>query len=281
MPTTSNVEWDPGLAAYKGPDTTAYVSAAAAAATACASCRKPVSAQVPLSLAVDVTGATDEDGIEYFAFDAEICHRACREPSLTFTPGHTAPVEFTPRAARLVLEDRAVRTTTAGLVFTYLPMLSFREPGGELTSALVTALLSQGFQLAMSADVGEILRDSGQTADDFNGVVTAEGLLTLHAGEATMYREQLDLADPEDATWLDVARNGSLLVIGGDNLIFNGTGSLDLNTAALLGTLVAGKVAVSLLQAEPTRGESGPAQCADDAPRSAAEAHGVKWENRP
>jgi len=41
-----------------------------------------------------------------------------------------------------------------------------------------------------------------------------------------MYREQFDLADPEDATWLDVARNGSVLVIGGDNLTFNGTGSM-------------------------------------------------------
>src|ERR671927_124130 len=113
MPNTNNVDWDPGLEAYKGLATSSFVAAAAASATACASCREPLSAPDPLSLSVGVTGGTHRDGTEYFSFDAEICHRACREPTLTFTSGHSSPIEFTPQAARLILEDREAGTTTA------------------------------------------------------------------------------------------------------------------------------------------------------------------------
>ena len=240
----SNVEWDPGLESFKGRSTTTYAAAAAAAATECASCHMPITARTPLSLSVDVTGGTHRDGTEYFSFETQVCHRVCRPPALTFTAGHSSPVEFTPLAARLILQNRAAGTVTAILVFTYRPMLSFREPGGELTSALVTALLVKGFQLAMSADIGEILRDSGPTADDVGCPLTDEGLLTLHAGQATMYHEQLDPADPDDAAWLSAARNGRVLVIGGDNLIFNSAGP-DLDTAAQLGTLAAGMVPVA------------------------------------
>jgi hypothetical protein len=244
MSVTSNVEWDPGLESFKGRSTTTYAAAAAAAATACASCHMPITARTPLSLTVDVTGGTHRDGTEYFSFETQIYHRVCRAPALTFTMGHGSPVEFTPQAARLILENRAAGTATAALVFTYLPMLAFREPGGELTSALVTALLLKGFQLAMSADVGEILRDTGPTADDVTCPVTDEGLLTLRAGQATMYHEQLDPADPDDAAWLGVARNGRVLVIGGDNLTFN-SAAPDLHAAAQLGTLAVGMVPVT------------------------------------
>jgi hypothetical protein len=243
MPTTNNVDWDQGLEAFKGRATTSYVELTAATATACASCHGPLSAQDPLSLSVEVTGGTHRDGTEYFSFEAEICHRTCREPSLTFSAGHSSPIEFTPQAARLILENRTAGTTTAALVFTYLPMLSFREPGGDLTSALVTALLFKGFQLAMSPDLGEILRDAGPAADDVGFVITAQGLLALRAGEATIYHEQLDAADPDDAAWLGVARNAPVLVIGGDNLTFTGT-CPRLDAAAALGTLTAGLVSV-------------------------------------
>jgi hypothetical protein len=204
----------------------------------------PVTVRTPLSLSVDITGGRQADGIEYFSFEPQICHRVCRPPALTFTEGHSSPVEFTPQAARLVLGHSAAGTTTAALVFTYLPMLSFREPGGELTSALVTALLRKDFQLAMSADVGEILRDSGPTPGDVMCLVTDEGMLTLRAGQATMYREQLDPADEDDAAWLGAARTGAILVIGGDNLTFNGARP-DLDTATQMGTLAAGIVTVT------------------------------------
>lgn len=250
---SSSVEWDPGLEAFKGRSTITYAAAAAAAATECASCHMPVTVRTPLSLSVDITGGRQADGIEYFSFEPEICHRVCRPPALTFTEGHSSPVEFTPQAARLILENSAVGTTTAALVFTYLPMLSFREPGGELTSALVTALLCKDFQLAMSADVGEIVRDSGPTAGDVMCLVTDEGMLTLRAGQATMYREQLDPADEDDAAWLGAARTGAVLVIGGDNLTFNSTGP-DLDTATQLGTLAAGLVTATTSVQKPPGG---------------------------
>lgn len=244
MPATSSIEWDPGLESFKGRSTTTYAAAAAAAATECASCHMPVTPRTPLSLSVDVTCSSQQDGIEYFSFQPQICHRVCRAPALTFSEGHSSPVEFTPQAVRLILENPADGTTTAALVFTYLPTLSFREPGGELTSALVTALLQKGFQLAMSADVGEILRDSGATAEDVTCPISDGGLLTLRAGQATMYREQLDPADPDDAAWLGVARNGTVLAIGGDNLAFHSAGP-DLVAAVQLGTLAARMVPVT------------------------------------
>jgi hypothetical protein len=219
------------------------VAATAATATACAACRLPLTADSLLSLTVDVTGGKDQDGTEYFTFDAEICHRTCRLPSLTFTPGHSAPVDFTPQAARLIIDNRRAGSTTAALAFTYTPMLSFREPGGELTSALVTALLSQGFQLAMNPDYGDMLQQSTPAAADFTCTVTAAGLVSLQAGEATMYSEQLDPADPDDAAWLDEALTGTVFVISGDNITMTGSG-LKLEAAARLGTLVTALVPV-------------------------------------
>jgi hypothetical protein len=204
----------------------------------------PVTARTPLSLSVDVTGGTHGDGTEYFSFETRIYHRVCRAPALTFIEGHSSPIEFTPQACRLILENRETGNATAALVFTYLPMLSFREPGGELTSALVTALLRKGFQLAMSADVGEMLRDSGPTDGDVVCPVSDGGLLTLRAGQAAMYHEQLDPADPVDAAWLHAARGGAVLVIAGDNITFTSQGP-DLDAAAQLGTLAAGMVPVT------------------------------------
>jgi hypothetical protein len=45
------------------------------------------------------------------------------------------------------------------------------------------------------------------------------------------------------AQWLGAARNSTVLVIGGDNLTFNGT-TPHLDAAAHLGTLAAGRVSV-------------------------------------
>jgi hypothetical protein len=265
MPATSSVEWDPGLEPFKGRSTTTYAAAAAAAATECASCHMPVTARTPLALSVDVTGGPHEDGTEYFSFETQICHRVCRRPSLTFTVGHSSPIEFTPQAARLILQNPITGSSTAALVFTYLPMMSFREPGGELTSALVTALLRKGFQLAMSADVGGILRYSSPTAEDVTCQVTDQVELTLRAGQATIYHEQLDPADADDSAWLGVARNGTVLVIGGDNLTFNCAGP-DLEVAAQLGTLAAGMVPVSASEQGGPTGTPVRPYSADDPP---------------
>ncbi|MFE4837944.1 hypothetical protein ACFRAU_25085 [Arthrobacter sp. NPDC056691] len=265
MPATSSVEWDPDLESFKGRSTTTYAAAAAAAATECAACHMPVTARTPLALSVDVTGGTHEDGTEYFSFETQICHRVCRPPALTFTVGHSSPIEFTPQAARLILQNPLTGSSTAALVFTYLPMMSFREPGGELTSALVTALLRNGFQLAMGADVGGILRDTGPAAGDVTCPVTDAGVLTLRAGQATMYHEQLDPADPDDTAWLAVARSGTVLVIGGDNLTFNSAGP-DLDAAAQLGTLAAGMVPVIASTQDRSEGTTALPGSADDPP---------------
>jgi hypothetical protein len=69
------------------------------------------------------------------------------------------------------------------------------------------------------------------------------GLLTLDVGGETMYREQLDPESPDDAEWLGAAGSGSILVIGGDNLVISES-SLDIAAAAGLGTLVIGTVTV-------------------------------------
>lgn len=63
------------------------------------------------------------------------------------------------------------------------------------------------------------------------------------AGE-TIYAEQFDPMKPDDAQWLEqAAGHGTVLVIGGDNLVITGT-VLDVEPAAALGTLVIGKVSV-------------------------------------
>ncbi|MBT2513163.1 hypothetical protein [Arthrobacter sp. ISL-30] len=246
MPVTRNVAWDERLEFFKGRDTTHYVTTAAAIATTCAECRRPLQPEEPLSLSVDIIESTAPDGTEYVTFSDYVCHRLCNAPGLSVRRADWTPADLTPLAARLVLtqETDADRpaTTVAALAYTLIPVVSFREAGGELTSALVSILLSHGFQLAMSPEYTEMLDQAAEVADSCALAVT-RAVLTLTIGGETIFSEQLNPENPDDAEWLQAARNGSVLVISGDKLVITDT-MLDVHAAAQLGTLVIGYVPV-------------------------------------
>ncbi|MFE4835288.1 hypothetical protein ACFRAU_11490 [Arthrobacter sp. NPDC056691] len=246
MPVTHNVAWDGRLESFKGRDTTLYVTTAAAVATTCDRCRRPLRPEEPLSLIVDIAESTAPDGTEYLTFSDWVCHRRCGDPTVTVHDSPNRPEGLAPLAARVILVDRSgtgPARTVPMLAYTLVPVVSFREAGGELTSALVAILLSHGFQLAMSGDYSDILNQARQTGNGCRFTLSRNGLLTLEVGGETIYREQLDPDSPDDAEWLQAAGNGSILVIGGDNLVVTGS-SLDITAAAGLGTLVMGTVTV-------------------------------------
>ncbi|MBT2551565.1 hypothetical protein [Arthrobacter sp. ISL-5] len=127
---------------------------------------------------------------------------------------------------------------------TLFPVLSFREPCGELTSALVSVLLSHGFELSMSTDYKEIVQHARDVRPGVGCTVTGQGLVSLHIDGELMYSEQLDPADAGETKWLEAAtRAGKVLVISGDYLEITDTG-LNMDAAARLGTLVTGNVPV-------------------------------------
>jgi hypothetical protein len=134
-------------------------------------------------------------------------------------------------------------TTVAALAYTLVPVVAVREAGGELTSALVSILLSHGFQLAMDPEYSEILDQAAEVEDSCALAVTGAGFLTLNIGGETIFAEQLNPENPDDAEWLQSAGNGSVLIISGDNLVITET-KIDVDTAARLGTLVIGYVPV-------------------------------------
>jgi hypothetical protein len=245
MPVTRNVAWDERLETFKGRDTIHYVTTAAAIATVCAVCGGLLQANEPLSLRVDITESTAPDGTEYVTFGDYVCHRHCSTPGLTMHKAPWRPPNLTPLAARLLLLQRAgpdnPRIIVPALAYTLVPVVSFREPGGELTSALVSMLLSYGFQLALSPDYTDVLEQAAKVEGDCSMAVAHAGLVTLDVGGETVYSEQLDLMKPEDAEWLNEADRGTVLVIAGDNLVITDS-ALDLAAAAALGTLVIGKV---------------------------------------
>lgn len=248
MPVTSNVAWDGRLESFKGRDTTRYVTTAAAIATQCAVCSRPLHSNEPLSLSVNITESTAPDGTEYVTFSDFICHRQCRVPDLTVHRATWKPAELTPLAARMILTQEATGagspgTIVAALAYTLVPVVAFREAGGELTSALVSILLSHGFQLAMSPEYSDILDQATEVADSCSLAVTGAGFLTLNIGGETIYAEQLNPKNPDDAEWMEAAGNGSVLIISGDNLLITET-RLDVGAAARLGTLVIGFVPV-------------------------------------
>jgi hypothetical protein len=247
MPVTRNVAWDERLETFKGRDTTHYVTTAAAIATVCAVCGGLLQPNEPLSLSVDITESTAPDGTEYVMFRDYVCHRQCSAPGLTMHESPWRPPNLTPLAARLILLQRPGpgnrRITVPALAYTLVPVVSFREPGGELTSALVSMLLSYGFQLALSPDYTDILEQAAKVEGNCSMSVTHAGLVTLQVGGETVYSEQLDLMKPDDAEWLKEAGQGSVLVIAGDNLVITES-TLDLAAAAALGTLVIGRVAI-------------------------------------
>lgn len=245
MPIISNVEWDGRLEAFKGRDTSAYVEAAAARAKVCAACRLPLGTGETLSLTVAVAEGIGPDGTAYVTFDPVISHRRCREPGLILREATGVPEELTTRGMRITLEDSDSSGSRIfpALAYALVPSVSIREPGGGLVSVLVSVLLSQGFQLCLSADYAHILQLAGAVKDSFGCTITEEGLITLHADGEQMYSQQLDLRDPDQASWLEASREGTLFVMSGDNLDFTETGP-SFDVAARLGTLVAGRVTV-------------------------------------
>ncbi len=245
MPVTRNVAWDGRLESFKGRDTARYVTTAAAIATTCALCRRPLQLDEPLSLSVDITESTAPDGTQYVTFSDYVCHRQCCDPDLTLQRAIWQPAHLTPLAARMILTQRASDTGThvtvvAALAYTLVPVVAFREEDGELTSALVSILLSHGFELAMNPEYTDILNQATELDSSCSLAVT-EGFLSLDIGGETIYAEQLNPKDRDDADWLEAARNGNVLIISGDNLVIT-EGRLDVDTAAQLGTLVIGFV---------------------------------------
>ncbi|MFE4543525.1 hypothetical protein [Arthrobacter sp. NPDC056727] len=248
MPTTRNVAWDGRLQAFKGRDTTLYVTTAADLAKTCASCRVPLEPGEPVSLLVDITQSAAPDGTEYLTFTDSVCHRRCSGPALTVRQTPWQPETLSPVAARVILtqkSDGGQARVVPALAFTFVPVLSFREDGGELTSALVALLLARGFQLAMSHDYAAILEQAAEAAANCRITIAPGGLLRLRLDGEILYREQLHPANADDAEWLQAAANsGNILVISGDNLNITETG-LDIRPAARHGTLVIGTVQVS------------------------------------
>ena len=251
MPVTRNVAWDGRLESFKGPDTAHYVLTAADLAKTCAACGESLNPGEPLSLLVSITQSTAPDGTEYFIFTDSVCHRGCSEPVLTIRRGPWHLEQLSPLAGRVILTQASsgagrMRVVPV-LAYTLVPVVTFREQGGERTSALVTLLLSHGFQLAMSPDYDEILNQAAPVAGDCSFTATPEGVVQFSIEEDLLYRDQLDLApdNGHDAHWLQAARAaGYVLVIGGDNLDIT-EAVLDLHGAARQGTLAIGTVPFS------------------------------------
>ncbi|MFF2032620.1 hypothetical protein [Arthrobacter sp. NPDC058192] len=245
MPLTHNVDWDGRLESFRGRDTPLYVKAAAAVATACALCGQPLQPGEPLSLSVEIIESTAPNGTEHVIFSDSVCHRHCREPDLAVRRAVWAPTRLTPTAAHITFtrEPGAASpgVSVAALAYTLAPVVEFREADGELTSALVSLLLSNGFQLAMDPAYTEMLNHARELGDGCSLTVTGAAFLTLNIGGETVYAEQLNPETRANARWMEAARKGNVLVISGDNLVITEHG-LDVAAAAQLGTLVIGFV---------------------------------------
>lgn len=193
---------------------------------------------------MDITEGTDEDGIEYQSFDTCICHRRCREPGVSLHRGAGGPDELAAIGARFTLGPRGGARTIPVLAFTLVPVLTFREPGGELTSALVSMLLTHGFRLSLGTGYDEIVDQVREVGPGVACTVTAHALVSLSFDGGQVYSQQMNPKDAGDAEWLDAAaRKGKVLVISGDYLEITDTG-LNMDPAARLGTLATGHVPV-------------------------------------
>jgi hypothetical protein len=251
MPVTRNVAWDGRLESFKGPDTTNYVLTAAGLAKTCATCGEALQRDEPLSLLVKITTSIAPDGTEYFTFTDSVCHRRCRGPDLTVEHVPWRPEELSPLAARVVLTqaaDAGQIKVVPMLAYTLVPVVTFRENGGERTSALVTLLLAHGFQLAMSPEYDELLEQAGPVDAGCSFTVTSEGVLVFSIDEEILYRDQLQLHphNAHDVYWLQAARTaGWSLVLSGDNLDIT-TAVLNVHAVAQEGTLVIGTVPTPL-----------------------------------
>ncbi|WP_104140901.1 hypothetical protein [Arthrobacter sp. ZGTC131] len=242
MPITSNVAWDRRLEAFKGRDTAQYIATVMAVASRCAACQLPLGPGAALSLTVDITEGCDLEGTVCLTFDSVICHLQCQEPGLRVREATDVSDDLATVGARLVLRNRGgSRRNIAVLAYTLVPSLVFGEPGGEMTSALVSALLNHGFQMSFSASYTEILQRAVPVRETCTCTVADGGAVQLHVDGALMHSQQLDRRNLDDAAWLEAARAGRVLVISGDNLLFTDT-DLELTAAARLGTLVTGIV---------------------------------------
>jgi hypothetical protein len=114
-----------------------------------------------------------------------------------------------------------------------------------MTSGLVAALLNHGFQMSFSASYREILQRVLPARDTCTCTSADRGAVQFRVDGELMHSQALDWADSGDAVWLEAARQGHVLVISGDNLIFTDT-ELELTAAARLGTLVTGVVPARL-----------------------------------
>ena len=156
MPITSSVAWDGRLEAYKGRDPAHYIEMVKTAARRCAAYRLPLASGAATSLTVDITEGRDLEGIPSLTFDAAVCHLTCQEPGLRVhqaTGVMQGPFSF---GVRMVLSRGSVeKKNVPVLAYTLVPNMVLGEPGGEITSALVSLLLNHGFQMSPSASYTE------------------------------------------------------------------------------------------------------------------------------
>lgn len=242
MPITSNVAWDARLMAYKGRDTAHYIETVKATASRCGACRLPLGPGAALSLTVFITEGRNLEGIPSQTFEPAICHGQCQEPGLSVRKATDVMEDVTSVGARMVLSGgRSETTDTAVLAYTLVPNVVIGEPGGEMTSALVSVLLNHGFQMSFSASYTEILKSAVPARNTCTCTVAEGGVVQLHVDGLLMCSQQLDRTNSKDAAWLQAAGAGRVLVISGDNLTFTET-ELALTAAARLGTLVTGIV---------------------------------------
>jgi hypothetical protein len=245
MPITNNVAWDERLEAFKGRDTARYIETVKAGASRCAACMLPLGPGAALSLTVFVTERCDPDGTSSLTFDPVVCHLQCQKPGLNVREAMGLVEGVISVGARLVLDGGMSRTAAIPvLAYTLVPNVVIEEPGGEMTSALVSLLLSYGFQMSTSARYSDMLERAAPAGNACICTVAGDGAVQLHVNGLLMCSQQLDGGNPDDAAWLQAARAGRVLVISGDNLTFAEAG-LELAAAARLGTLVTGFVPAS------------------------------------
>lgn len=247
MPITENVHWDERLEAFKGVDTTLFVTAAAARAKKCADCQKSLEPGATLSLIVDIQQGQDFEETRYRHYDTYVCHRECQAPDVALreVPQLGVPEEVDNFGTRFVvgLQTTFGVSTTACLAYTLLSNITIREEGRERQSAALASLFSQGFQLSTTAEYADIITHARDVKASYTCTLSPHGLVTLQIDGTAVYTLQLDPSDNDDALWLNTARTtGKILVLSGEHLHITET-ELDIEAAAKLGSLVVGYVA--------------------------------------
>jgi hypothetical protein len=196
---------------------------------------------------VFITESRSLEGIvSSISFDSAICHLQCQEPGLSVREAIGVVESVTSIGACLILGGCGPgKPDIPVLAYTLVPNVVIGEPGGEMTSALVSLMLNHGFQMSFSANYGDILQQAVPARNTCTCTVADGRAVQLHMDGLLMCSQQLDRKkNPNDAAWLEAADAGSVLVISGDNLTFPDAGP-ELSAAARLGTLVTGIVSAS------------------------------------